>query len=99
MHFGFTLLVDDAYALFSCTQIDAAIEFVLLIVKFYGFASLFSLCGLMVAVSIAYTNENKGATSSNIFWARVGPDIGSSEPGKYRGGFIVLAALGFLLRP
>jgi hypothetical protein len=36
VHFGFTLLVDDAHVHFPCMQIDAAIEFVLLIVKSHG---------------------------------------------------------------
>jgi len=41
MYSGFSLLIDDANVHFSCMQIDAAIKFVLLIVKSHDLASLF----------------------------------------------------------
>lgn len=45
VHPGFALLIDDANVHFSCMQIDAAIKFVLLIVKSNDFASFFCSVG------------------------------------------------------
>jgi hypothetical protein len=53
-------------------QINAAIKFVLLVVKSYG-CLLISCVGVNDVVSITYTAETKGATSSDIFLVENGP--------------------------
>jgi hypothetical protein len=73
MYFGLPILAKDANVHFSCMQIDAAIIFVLPVVKSHNLASFFSLCKLIVVVSIPYNIEIKGATSSKIFRVRMGP--------------------------
>ena len=39
VHFGFTGLIEDTHIHFSCVQIDAAIKFVLFLVKTHNLAS------------------------------------------------------------
>ena len=46
VHLGFTLRIENANVHFPCMQINAAIEFVLLIVKSHDLASLFWYVGL-----------------------------------------------------
>jgi len=72
VQFGFSLGIDDADIHFPCMQIDAAIEFVSLIVESHGLPP-FSFSKLLVGESIGYTAESKEATRSDIFRSRMGP--------------------------
>ena len=54
-------------------KIDAAIQFMLLTVKFFDLVPFISVSVFMITISISYTTETKTATSSDIFPVDNGP--------------------------